>query len=155
VEEQDMNKKANPLGYVLVGTVALCMVCVGIWLGIRQVAYEMTATPLRKALPPTAQDIHEQSWGEGGEIGQDYCYLLKARITPAEFQQYVDRFGLTPHIATQQYSNWSMINCGTERKPDWWTPSDESGSMYARDEDSTWTYAKYENGYIFVVSYSI
>lgn len=154
-----MNKKRRFLSYALIGIVGLCLVFAGLGLGIRQVINAMTASPLRKALPSTAQDIHESAWEEGGDTGQDYCYLLRAKITPAEFQQYVNKLNLTLHTPTRQYSNgfspnWS-ISCGIGKKPDWWTPLNDSSGTYVREGNSAWTYAKYENGYIFVVSYNI
>ncbi len=155
-----MPKKKRLWGYVLAGLAALCVISATSWLAIRWTVYELAAPPIRKALPFTAQDVHDWSWEEEGETGQDYCYMVKAKIKPEEFRQYINRFELTPHTPTRQYSGgfdpgWSGSGCVMAPKLDWWTPSDDTSGTYVHDYGSAWLYAKYEGGYIFVVSYNI
>ncbi len=153
-----MNKGKRFLSCILVGLAGLCIWGVVARMAVRWAVYELTAPPIRKALPFTAQDVHDWSWEEGGETGQDYCYMVKAKITPEEFRQYINRFGLTLHTPTRRYSmdyspGWN--GCTFIEKPDWWTPSDDMSGTYVHDYGSAWVYAKYEGGYIFVVSYNL
>ena len=131
---------------------------------MREIVRDVTMSPLRKALPPAAQDIHEWSWDEGGLLAQDYDYVLKAKITQDEFDQYVRDLGLSPHTPTRQYSGgfqpdwdlswlWRLDNNGV--RPDWWSPSTDVSGTYVYDGGSLWTYAKYEDGYLYLVSYNI
>ncbi len=115
----------------------------------------LTTPPLRRALPASAQDIHEWSRDEGGELAQDYSYLLKAKITRDEFYQYVNKFNMTLYTPTQQYSCGFYPGWSSSKKPDWWTPSEDLQGTYVRAENCAWTYAKYEDGYIYVVSFNI
>ena len=109
---------------------------------------------LRKALPRTAEDVHEWAWEDG--FLPDYSYMLKARISEQEFKEYVEYFGLTPHSPDRQYSeddhNLSWRPCGLFDE-DWWDVSDTlDANTFVSEGQTTWTYAKYENGYIYVKS---
>jgi hypothetical protein len=141
--------------HALVTILILCGACIGIGVGAQRAIRTVTMRPLRRALPPTAQDVHEWSWEEGGLTGQDYAYCLKAKITRSEFDAYVKKFNLTSYIPNQQYSNGFYPSWRCKDEIDWWTPSDDTSSTYVYDGGSVWTYAKYENGYVFVVSYNI
>jgi len=146
-----VNRKTLAIGCALIGCVGL----LAIGLGLRQVAISLTTTPLRKALPASARDIHEWSGGEEGILAQDYMYLLKARITPDEFDAYVNRFGMTPHTPNRSYQYGFQPGWRIGQELEWWDPSDDVSNTYVLDHSSAWTYAKYENGYLYVVSYNI
>lgn len=115
----------------------------------------LTTTPLRRALPASAQDIHEWSQDEGGELAQDYAYLLKAKITRDEFYKYVNKIDLTLHTSSRQYSCGFYPSWSSSKALDWWAPSEDLQDTYVREADCSWTYAKYEDGYIYVVSFNI
>ncbi len=119
-----------------------------------------TISPLRKALPSTANEIHEWRWSEGGLTGQDYIYILSARITEQQFLEYVDRFDMTPHTPEREYSpgfalNWYPQELHTDETLEWWMPSRGEDGTYISDGGSWWDYAKWENAYIYVVSQNI
>lgn len=87
-------------------------------------------------------------------------YLLRAKITEDEFYTYVNKLNLTPHTSTREYGygfilNWHPHEHLTDDQLDWWTPTENFDSTYVYDGGSWWRYAKYEDGYIFVVSFNI
>jgi len=129
-------------------------------LGGRALIQNIFASPLRKGLPPTATQIREWRWAEGGLTGQDYAYLLRAKITKQEFLDYVDRFDMMPHTPEREYScgfflDWCPGMLHSCESPEWWTPSNRSDNTYVYDGGSWWQCAQWENGYIYVVSYNI
>lgn len=130
-------------------------VCFWVWAIIQN----LTMSQWRKALPSTAQDVREWQWDEGGPLPQDYIYLLRARITDEEFEIYVKQLGLVPYLAGREYSHgftprWYFSQL-TDEQLKWWTPTDSSDGTYINDGGSWWRYAKYKNGYVYVVSYNI
>jgi hypothetical protein len=130
------------------------------YLGGRALIQSVLASPLRKGLPPTATQIREWRWSEGGLTGQDYTYLLRAKITKQEFLDYVDRFDMAPHTPEREYSygfvlTWHPYTQHSYEALEWWTPSESSNGTYVHDGGSWWQYAKWENGYIYIVSCSI
>jgi hypothetical protein len=144
----------------VISTVVFCLSTTATLIGARYVLRNLIATPLRKELPRTARDIHEWRWEESGLTGQDYLYLLKARITEQEFQGYVDKLGMTPHTSSRQYQHgfhphWHPVVLSLAKDIDWWTPSKSTQATYVLDGGDWWTYAKYENGYVYVVSLNI
>ena len=160
-------KSKTRVAYLLAGILALCLVCACAGLaGLagRDFIGRATVSPLRSALPATAEDIHEWSWDEGGPLAQDYDYVLKAKITQSEFDQYVRDFKLTPHTPGRRYTEpfepdwelgwlWDMDNNGV--RPEWFTATTDLSGTYVYDGGSSWIYAKYENGYIYVVAFNI
>src|SRR5688572_18330631 len=107
----------------------------------------------RRALPRTAQDVHEWYWED--RFLPDYSYHLKAKITPDEFQRYVQRLGLTLHTPVRQYQDdmhwlsWQSAPGFTNR---WWDVSDSLVGTYVEQGHDTWSFAKYERGYVYVSS---
>ena len=108
----------------------------------------------RRALPWSASDVHEWIWSE--TLLPDYSYHLKARVTEEEFGRYTARFGLTPHAETRQYSEaaplWLSWRTPDNFKGDWWTPSETLNGTFVANEGRTWTFAKYEHGYLYLAS---
>ncbi len=107
-----------------------------------------------------AGEIHEWQWSEGGLTGQDYVYILSAKITEQQFLEYVDRLDMTPHTPEREYSPgfalyWYPHELHSNEALEWWTPSRDDDGVYVYDGRSWWDYAKWENGYIYVVSYNI
>ena len=107
----------------------------------------------RNKLPRTAQDVHEWFWSPG--FIPDYNYHLKAKVSAPQFKHYVSRFSLTPHSPARTYSEsadlwlrWEDDDCGEK----WWDPSDKVDGTYVEQEHDTWTFAKYENGYLYLTS---
>jgi hypothetical protein len=107
----------------------------------------------RQNLPATATDVHEWSWADG--FLPDYSYLLKARVTETEFTQFVALLGLTPHTPARQYSeesHWLSWRAAPGFDGDWWDASDSLDSTFVREGQDTWSFAKYENGYLYFQS---
>ncbi len=113
----------------------------------------MNVWPLLRALPSSATDVHE--WSREDGFLPDYTYLLRARITPEEFQSYVQARGLTPHTATREYEDLELW-LRWKYKPElpWWNPSDSLNTTFVANSGREWTYAKYEDGHIYVKSLS-
>jgi hypothetical protein len=117
----------------------------------------LTISPLRRALPTTATEVQEWQWTEEGLLAQDYAYQLKAKITEQEFLEYIHKLELTPHTPERKYGLGFVLSWGIFDSPQraWWDPSPDTTNTYVYDGGSWWTYAKWENGYIYVVSYNI
>jgi len=110
--------------------------------------------PARRALPFGAEGIHE--WYRSNGFLPDYSYQLKAKITEEQFRQYVSNLGLTPHTEARQYTQSPIPWLSWRPQPgftgDWWDPSESLSSTFVRQEGDCWTFAKYENGYLFLAS---
>jgi hypothetical protein len=129
-------------------------VCFGCW----ALARSFSTSPLRRKLPPTAQQVQEWRWSEEGPLGQDYSYALKARITEEEFLAYVHELDMAPYSVEKGYGYGFVLTWRPPGMPpelEWWDPSDSYETTYIYDGRSWWTYAKWENGFIYVVSYNI
>jgi hypothetical protein len=134
----------------VVATLACLMVLnvvVAVW-----VYYFTTTTPLRRKLPWSASDIHEQYV----DMFPDYTTYLKARLPESDFPEYIERLGLTPHQAGRTYSDdtrWlSWDPAG--RRPSWFDPSDDLSMTCVCQRGHVWTFAKHERGFVYVKSLS-
>ena len=107
----------------------------------------------RGRLPASATDIHEWVWADG--FLPDYSYLLKARITETEFQQFIAQLGLTPHTPDREYSeesHWLSWSAAPGFHGDWWDATPTLDSTYVSEGHDTWAFAKYENGSLYFES---
>jgi hypothetical protein len=110
-------------------------------------------TRSRRALPFNASDIHEY-YKDFGFL-PDYVYHLKAKISADQFQSYVDSLGLTPHTPTRVYTDdkawlsWSSMSSDVGA---WWNPTDSLDGTFVDQQGDGWTFAKYENGYLYLTS---
>jgi hypothetical protein len=111
--------------------------------------------PLEKALPPSATEIRTWEGGEEGPLAQDFYFMMKARITREEFEAYVEDMEMTLHTDEREYDFGFNPDWSSNSDVNWWIPSPELDETYVRDDGSAWTYSKYENGFIWVVSYNI
>jgi hypothetical protein len=111
--------------------------------------------PLVRALPDTARDVKTWSWQEEGPLAQDFSLKLRAGITEEQFRSYVDEMGMTPHTPDREYQHGFQPGWGPDPEIEWWTPSTEIGETYVREDGASWSYAKYEDGCIWVVSTGI
>ncbi len=146
-----MNKRKVLAVSITVIFLSAVVVCLGGWMIVRNIL----VSPLCEALPPTAGEIQEWHWNEGGLTGQDYVYLLRAKITEQEFREYVDNLGWTPYMADREYGfvwGWYPHELHSDEEIEWWTPSEDSNGAYIHSEDARMRYAKWEDGYIYVVS---
>lgn len=124
-----------------------------LYIGGLAACYELFTWPFRKALPWTATDIHEWYWSE--TLLPDYSYYLKAKVTENQFRTYVARFGLTPHAPDRAYSEssiWLNWESAPESDGGWWNPSDSLDTTFVREGHDTWTFAKFEQGYLYLAS---
>ncbi len=154
-----MERKKRTL---FVGIAILCLALFGLCAGAMVIIKNLLMPPERKALPRTASDIHERHWIEEGLVGQDSVYILKARITKDEFLKYVDELSLTPHTPSREYAlgfgiDWYHHRIYSDKDPAWWKPHPYLGfgDVWVHDGDSWWLYAKYEEGYVYIVFYNI
>ncbi|WP_420645679.1 hypothetical protein [Candidatus Leptofilum sp.] len=133
------------------------LVFVGICLGGWFLFKEITTSPFRKALPATAEEVHEWSWNEPGPLSQDFSYMLAARISNQDFMNYVDQFDLSPYDQQMDVNapSWSSGQQLNDDILDWWTPTESTEGTYVYATGSYWIYAKHENGYLFLYAYNI
>jgi hypothetical protein len=116
-------------------------------------AYYVTTSGLRRALPWGASDIHEL----GIDRFPDFTLYLKARIREDQFLPYVSRLGLTPHYPGRRYPDsplWGIDWQGEPEVDSWWDPSKNTEATYAENKGHVWTFAKYEDGFVYVKSFS-
>lgn len=154
-----MMTKKKRLRIIIIRGLTILLVFSGVCFAVWLIVQNLTMSPFRKALPSTAQDIREWYWDEGGLVPQDYIYLLRAEITEEEFHDYVKQLGLTPYIADNEYSlgftpYWYFSQL-TDEQLEWWKPTENFDGIYIFDGGSWWQYTKYENGYVYVVSFNI
>lgn len=125
---------------VVLGGVALVMVRA--WSAFAE-------SPLRRALPAGAADVREQSM----DLLPDHAYCLRARVDAAELAAYAARVGMTPHTPSRRYGDDPMWLAwpGICTAP-WWDPSDDLGATWVAQSGRVWTYAKHENGWLYVKS---
>jgi hypothetical protein len=122
------------------------------YIGGLGLCHEAFTWPFRKALPWSAQDIHE--WCVAETLLPDYSYQLKARISEQQFRDYIARFGLTPHTPSRAYSDPISLTWdpAPELERDWWDPSESLDATFVRQGNRTWTLAKYEHGFLYLAS---
>jgi hypothetical protein len=103
----------------------------------------------RSSLPETATDIEEQAWSDG--FLPDYDYYLRARITESEFEKFVKDLELTPHSDTRIYSESSLLSWSGALIGDkeWWNPTEYLEGTYVKEGGTNWTFAKYEDGFLY------
>jgi hypothetical protein len=108
----------------------------------------------RRELPWRAQDVKE--WHQSDGFLPDYSYQLKAKITEEQFHRYIAKFELTPHTPTRKYSDSPEAWLTWHRAPGfsgaWWDPSDSLEHTFVWQGNDTWTFAKYERGYLYLAS---
>ena len=103
----------------------------------------------RSSLPETATDVKEHAWADG--FLPDYDYYLRARVSKIEFERFVQDLKLTPHTATRIYSEPSCMSWSGHLLEDgeWWNPTGDLEGTYVREGGTTWTFAKYEDGFLY------
>ncbi len=104
----------------------------------------------RRELPWSATEIRESYWTEG--FLPDYNYYLKARITEKQFQDYLAKFELTPHTPERKYEDEEMWMEWGYHSNSWWAPSESLEKTFVWQGGHTWTFAKYENGNLYLTS---
>jgi hypothetical protein len=136
--------------------VVLPLVILGV-LGARNLFIYMTESPLVHALPDDARDVRVWSAYEPGPIGQDHALMLKARVSKRQFFSYRRRLKMKKHTVDREYAHgfsphWSPL-CSEELP--WWDPSSSTTGTYVLERGASWTWAKHEEGYMYVMSWSI
>jgi len=108
----------------------------------------------KSELPSTATEIQESGWVEG--FLPDYSYILRARISDTEFADFCSRLKLTPHSETRTYSDdthWlSWTALPNVDGGDWWIPTESLERTFVRQDGSSWSFAKHEDGYLYFQS---
>lgn len=110
--------------------------------------------PARRALPPDATDVREWSW-EAGFPDWDYEYQLKARVTQEQFERWARALDLAPHSPDQAISSeLSTLKWPRRAETPWFDPSPDIERIFVWQSGPTWSYAKYEDGYLYFVSFA-
>jgi len=131
------------LGIVL--STASALLCIVLYLAL------FALHSARAALPTSAEDIHEFHSSYAG-VTMDYVYLLKARITENEFQEFVNRMKLSNledgRGSRREKSYWGgHADLGEA----WWNPTESIAGAYHDNtaKGSLVVLAKYEHGYLY------
>ena len=109
--------------------------------------------PLVRCLPWLATDVQFHR-DEG--LFPDHRHLLIAQISREEFENYINCQNITLHRKDRVYADdemwlgWDVI----PGDPTWWTPTASLLQTYVRQEGDTWTFAKFEDGYLYAMSVS-
>lgn len=150
----------NERWVVAVSSVVACLIVVGACACAWTLIEYLRVPAARRALPSSATEIQEWKWAEGGLTGQDSLYLMKARISEREFFEYAERFGLRGYVPSLDYGpsfvpSWEPPVWPLGVDLHWWDPNphaDFRGTRLA-GHGTHWTFAKYENGYVYVMSF--
>lgn len=152
-----MKKKAKVIIASVVGAIVLlpAIAIVGLYLAFK-VAFSGDPTEglsWRHDLPATATDVHEWAWADG--FLPDYSYILKAKVSEPDFNVFIRKLKLTPHSPDRQYSDnpaWLSWSCPPGFTNDWWDASGSLSNTFVDEGHDTWSFAKYENGYLYFQS---
>src|SRR5882672_5623949 len=136
------------------------------WLGYRYYRYrqalaffgavfsaDSSGRSWRQNLPTNATDVLEWSWSDG--FLPDYSYVMKARVSQADFDGFRLALNLTPHTADRQYSDatlWLSWSAPPGFKNTWWDASPSLEATFVNQGSDTWSFAKYENGFLYFQS---
>ena len=107
------------------------------------------------SLPEKATEIEEWSWSDG--FLPDYTYFMRARVSESGFTEFITKLDLTLHTASRSYSqDVSMLSWhySPEGNVAWWNPSESLQETYVSESSDTWTFAKYEGGFLYFHSFS-
>jgi hypothetical protein len=104
-------------------------------------------------LPKSAQDVHEFYTADG--FHADYVYLIKAKIEPAEYIEYVNllkmpiRYDININAELK-----SKLNTGYSGTPKWWDPPNMNEMSYYEYDDrhNFKDIVIYANGYVYYYS---
>ena len=103
-------------------------------------------------LPKNAKDVNYVD----EDLFPDYIYRLRAKIDEKDFVPYVEKFKMTKHTPDRLYDEdcpYCISFFKGVKDYDWWNPTDSIENVYVYQSNTTWTYAKYENGYLYLVSW--
>ena len=146
-----LSKKAKLIVALTIPAVIM-FACSGIW-------WDINRTGFRKNLPWSARNIFDREWDEPGILSQDYCILMRAEIPKAEMAEYMERINLKPVPAAIISERPYWLDWGgciwDGGNPDWWDPTSDTSGTYYWSSNSAWSYAKWENGKVYVKSYNI
>lgn len=150
-----MHKRRRKI--LVVALLVAIPVLAGTALGVRTLVIYLTESPLKRALPSSATDIHQWSLNEPGPLGQDCSYMLKARVSYQQFSSFRQRLRMKRHTPEREYQHGfspHFNSLATEDLP-WWNPTDSMEAVYVLDQGSSWTWAKHEDGHMYVMSWSL
>ncbi|MEM4247918.1 MAG: hypothetical protein QXH80_01510 [Candidatus Nanoarchaeia archaeon] len=105
-------------------------------------------------MPDSATEVQEWVWEDG--VTADYSYLLKAKVSRKHFDSFVSKLGLTPDSQSRKYSqgtggpSWLRP---AQFTGNWWNPSPSLDGTLVYEDGHTWSLAKYENGYLYFMSF--
>ena len=129
---------------IILLVVVLCCVVTG---GLLYACHCLTTSPLRRALPWGADDVRDHYV----DMTPDYAYYLKASISESDFRRYCARLRLTPHTPQRTYTDDLMWLSWDALAPiDWWNPSPGIADTHVLQEGRHWTFAKHENGTLYL-----
>jgi hypothetical protein len=138
---------------LVMGFVGMVAVMGYAWWAAGSADTSLAGSPLRSAVPSDATEVADNYV----DMGPDYTYYLRARMSRGEFDGYCARVGLTRHTPERKYTDdaavWLSWSADADA-PKGWAPSDSLAETYVSQEGHSWTFAKYENGVLYVKSWS-
>ena len=113
--------------------------------------YRATTSYFRQNLPWGVEEFQEKSV----DCFPDHSYFLKVRISAEVFAEFVARVELTRHSDDRNYTDdKTWLSWNGLQTPAFWDASDSLEGTYVRQSGDCWTFAKYENGYLYLRSLS-
>lgn len=139
------SKQYRMVAIVVVITVGLCAVLACMWhFGLLGVDHQ------RWFLPRTATEVKDE-YIASSNLGGDFFYVLRARVTSAEFEDIKSKLGVVPIFGKRrrgrEYS-WLGVPPPADT---WWDPSESLEDTYGLDkyEGSRMLIVKYERGCVY------
>ena len=120
---------------------------------------------------PAGAKVCFKSQEEDGLL-PDATFRLKLKITKAQFDAIVIKLGATPHTESRKYSddkgwlNWRpdlgsddpFTNNNVAKPPpkgeNLWDPDTDLSTTFVRQHKDSWTFLKYERGYLYFTELS-
>lgn len=151
---------------IVLCAVLLIVASVGGWFGYRYYRHRQALDFLtaifgadsrvrswREHLSTNATDVLEWSWSDG--FLPDYSYVMKARVSQADFESFCTALELTPHTADRGYTDdvrWLSWSAPPGFTNTWWDVSLSLEGTRVSQGSDTWSFAKYENGFLYFQS---
>jgi hypothetical protein len=102
---------------------------------------------VRRALPASATDIHE--YDDTNYFLGDYAHCLKAKMPESEMPGFAAKMGLTSRYSSTTYGKLGLNWVAAEGASWWNPPATLDGGYFTYKGTSSYSVAKYENGYVY------
>ena len=151
---------------IILCAILLAVLGGGVWFGYRHYRYRQGVALLsaifsadsgarswRGHLSTNATDVLEWSWSDG--FLPDYSYVMRARVSRSDFESFCTALSLTLHTPDRSYTDdahWLAWSAPPGFTNTWWDVSPSLEGTYVSQGNDTWSFAKYENGFLYFQS---